>query len=169
MASRFCIAIAMVLVQGALALEVRANHFEIAMTLSDGTNKQEANTQTEPPPKPGPAAVRPVLQVPFGDKCTASWKLTSNSKETLKDVLVHFYVVRIERAGQDPPPLEPSQVVIESAQTIDLAYHDTTSAALQFTPDRPGIYLCRVETQGSADPKGHEHFAAIELTVKPKP
>jgi hypothetical protein len=159
----------MVLVHGAFAVEVRAGHFDIAMTLSAGKDKQAAKTETDPPPKAGPAVARPALQVVFGDKCTASWKVTSNSKETLKDVLVHFYVVRIDGAGQAPPPLEPSKVVIESAQTISFEDHDSTSAALQFVPDRPGLYLCRVEARGPDEDEGHGDYAAIELTVKEKP
>ena len=84
----------------------------------------------------------------------------------MKDVLVHFYVVRIDKAGQNPPPLEPKDVVIETAQTLDFAADVSTTAEVEFKPDRPGIYLVRVETQNTAEQANHEHYAAMEITVR---
>ncbi|HET6251114.1 MAG TPA: hypothetical protein VFE47_25740 [Tepidisphaeraceae bacterium] len=143
----------------------RANHFTITLDVSDGTHKQTGKTESEPP-KAGEIVVRPVMETKAGAKCTAKFKLTCASKELLKDVLVHFYVVKIGKPGQNPPPLEPKDVVIETAQTMDFAEGTTTSAELEFTPDRAGIYLVRIETQGTAEAKGHEHYAAIDLVVK---
>jgi hypothetical protein len=153
------------LLSGFLPGLVLANHFTVTLELTDGSNKQTANTETEPP-KAREIVVRPVMQSKLGAKCTAKFQLTCNSKETLKDVLVHFYVVKIDKAGQEPPPLEPKDVVIETAQTMDFAEKGTTSAELEFVPDHAGLYLVRVETQGTAEVKGHEHYAAMEIVVK---
>src|SRR5689334_19354203 len=96
-------------------VQLRADHFEVSLSLTDGQNSQTAKTETEPAPKAREMPVRPTMDSAFGTRCTASWKLTCQSKETLKDVLVHFYVVRLDKAGQAPPPLEPKDVVIETA------------------------------------------------------
>lgn len=144
---------------------LRANHFEVTLALSDGQNSQNAKTQTEPP-QAREVIVRPEMQSSFGKSFTASWKVTCQNKDTLKDVLIHFYVVRIDKPGQAPPPLEPAEVVIETAQTMDFSNRTSTSAVLQFQPDRPGIYLVRIETQGTAEATGQEYYAAIDLIVK---
>ena len=83
-----------------------------------------------------------------------------------KDALIHFYVVKIDKAGQNPPPLEPKVVVIETAQTLDFTADISASAELEFKPDKPGIYLVRVESQNTAEHAAHEHFAAMEIHVK---
>ena len=150
-----------------LTIPVRglANTFSAALTVTAGDHKQTASTAGEMA-KDHAVPVRPLLEVSLGVRCTAKWKVTNDGKESLKDVLVHFYVVRINKAGQAPPPLEPQEVVIESAQTMDFTTGSTTSAELQFQPDRAGIYLVRIEAQGAAEGNGHEDFAAIDLVVK---
>lgn len=64
------VAFAVLLAHGSFALQARANHFEIALTVSDGNNKQTGNTETEPPRKAGDVPVRPVPQVAFGVELT---------------------------------------------------------------------------------------------------
>jgi hypothetical protein len=105
------------------------------------------------------------MNAALGKQCTAKFKVSSNSKDIFKDALVHFYVVRIEKAGQNPPPLEPKEVVIETAQTLDLSPGGSTIGEVEFKPDRAGLYLVRVETQNTAEQAGHEHYAALEITV----
>ena len=141
------------------------NTFDAAVTVTAGDQKQTAKSAAEMPKEPA-VAVRPALESSSDVKFSAKWKVTNSSKETLKDVLVHFYVVRINKLGQAPPPLEPQDVVIESAQTMDFSPGSTTSAVLQFKPDRAGIYLVRIEAQGAADGAGHEDFASMDLVVK---
>lgn len=143
----------------------QADHCSISLEVTDGSHKQEAHAQTDPPKTPA-AEKRPVYESAADGRLTAKWKVESTAKGPMKDVLVHFYVVRIEKPGQPPPPLDPKAVVIESAQTLDLPPDGKTTAELQFKPPTTGTYLLRVETQGTAEQKGHEHFAAIDVVVK---
>jgi hypothetical protein len=160
-----CLLIASFIALGAIPRRVLGNHFEVTLAVSDARSTQSATTETDPP-SAGAIVKRPVMESAFGTRCTASWKVTSENKEMLKDVLVHFYVVRIDKLGQAPPPLEPTQVVLETALSMDFANHTKSSAQLQFQPDRPGIYLIRIETQGTTEAKRHEHYAAMDLVVK---
>jgi hypothetical protein len=143
----------------------RADHFSVSLEISNGKEKQSATTQTDPP-KEQKLIRRPVLEGSSDSHFTATWKLTATGTETLKDVLVHFYVVRIDRAGQAPPPLEPRDVVIESAMTMDFEPKGAAGATLKFQAPQAGTYLVRIETQGGPEKKTHEHFAAIDLVVK---
>jgi hypothetical protein len=134
--------------------------FKVSLSVAGGEQKQ--TDASKPENKEKMKAVRPIMQSTDGVRFTASWKVTSVGKEPQKDALVHFYVVRIEKPGQAPPALEPTEVVIETAQTMDFATGSTTSAELQFKPDRAGVYLIRIEAEGSAG----QDFAAIDLVVK---
>jgi hypothetical protein len=142
-----------------------ADHFAVSLEVSDGKAKQAAGTESDPPKDPA-VAPRPVFNAPADAQLAATWKITATGKEPLKDVLVHFYVVRIDRAGQSPPPLEPKDVVLESALTMDFEPKTGTGATLKFRVPQPGTYLVRIETQGGAEKKTHEHFAAIDVVVK---
>lgn len=117
-------------------------------------------------PTTHPANQRTVMRFAKGSRVTADWKVTNVGKQPLTDVLVHFYVVRIERPGQAPPPLEPKEVVIESALTMDFPVNGSTSAAVQFLPDKAGTYLVRIESPGTDQTRGQDHFAALDIVVK---
>ncbi|HZL38051.1 MAG TPA: hypothetical protein VFC78_22235 [Tepidisphaeraceae bacterium] len=143
---------------------LRAGPFVISLEVSDEAKKQTA--QLQPAAKANAIVKRPSLKAAAGARFTAKWKVSSGSKELMKDVLVHFYVVRIDKPGQMPPPLEPKSVVIESALTMDFAAKDITSGELQFRPLGAGIYLVRIEAQDPAQPREREYFAAMDLVVK---
>ena len=65
--------IASALLIAVLSTRVWANHFSVTLEVSDGTNKQAANTETEPP-KAREVVVRPVMQSTVGAKCVAKFK-----------------------------------------------------------------------------------------------
>lgn len=113
-----------------------------------------------------PQTPRPTLASAAGQKLTANFTFLNASKRTFTDVLIHFYVVRIDRPGQAAPPLEPKDVVIESAQTMDFVPGGQTTATLTFTPDRAGVYLVRLETPAVPDERVAVHSASLELVVK---
>ena len=150
---------------GLLPGRLLAGDFNVSLSVSDGQNSQTGKTENDPP-KLREVVVRPSMESAFGKRCTASFKITNQFRSAIKDVLVHFYVVRIDKLGQKPPPLEPNEVVIESAQTVDFDPKGSTSGELQFVCDRPGMYLVRIETSGIAEATGSENYAAIDLIVK---
>jgi hypothetical protein len=111
---------------------------------------------------------RPVLHVKAKSRITATWKLTNTDpKKTFKDVVVHFFAVKEEKAGQVTVPKLNKDVAAESALTMDFEPRDNSQGELAFTIDTPGVYLVRVETIGAAaGTDKEEYFAAIDVVVE---
>lgn len=142
----------------------RGAGYAVSLDVSDGTNKLSVHNDS-PKPQP-PDEKRPSMAGHADAQFTATWKVARRAKDEAKDVLVHFYVVRLDRAGQAPPALAPQRVPIESALTMDFPPGHSAGATLKFRVDQPGIYLVRVETRPGSDDSDHEDFAAMELAVK---
>ena len=149
----------------AFSNSARADHFAIELEVKGPKASHTAKTETAGlgvKPKP-----RAVLEMQAGDQVTVKWTLAStSSKDTIKDVLVHFYAVKISKAGDPPPPKLDKDVLLETALTMDFKPKDKTEAELSFTIDTPGSYLLRLETRDSAGTEGHEHYAALDVIVK---
>jgi hypothetical protein len=113
---------------------------------------------------------RGVFEVKSGQTVTVTWTVASTAKkdkETVKDVTIHFFVVKEEKVGQTTVPKLDKDVPVESALTMDFKPKDRNDGELTFTIDTPGAYLLRLESIGAAVGKdGHEHFAALDLVVK---
>jgi hypothetical protein len=144
----------------------QAHHFAIDLEVKAPKGNQAAHAQKAAlgeKPKP-----RSALEVKAGDKIAVRWTLRSTAvKETAKDVLVHFYAVKISKLGEPPPSKLDKNVVTETALTMDFKPKDKTEGELHFQIDQPGFYLLRLETRGAAvGPDGHEHFAALDLIVQ---
>jgi len=153
---------AFVISSACFAVTAAADDFVPTLTLTNGVQSQEAVTQ---PAKPA-AASRSTMEGKSGVLVTARWKVLSAATRPIKDVLVHFYVVRIARVGQAPPPLEPSGVLVESALTMDFDPGSTSQANINFRPEREGIYLIRIEADHGSRPDESVSFAAMDLIVK---
>jgi hypothetical protein len=143
-----------------------AHHFAIDLEVKAPKGNQTAHAQIAAlgeKPKP-----RAALEVKAGDKITVKWTLRSTAaKETAKDVLVHFYAVKINKLGEPPPSKLDEDVVTETALTMDFKPKDKTEGELRLQIDKPGFYLLRLETIGAAvGLEGHEHFAALDLIVQ---
>jgi len=147
-----------------LTTTARGAGYEMSLKVSDGQHERAATTQLSE--RHGPGQSRLVLDGHAGAKFTATWKVARSARDEAKDVLVHFYVVRIGRAGEAPPPLEPAKVAIESALTMDFPHAEASSATLQFKVEQPGIYLVRVEARPNSEEPGHEEYAAMDLVLK---
>lgn len=144
---------------------VRAGEFTVSLEVSDGTHKQTVNNDSTSGKVAAPMT-RPTMEALAGARFSAKFKLTNRTKDSIKDALVHFYVVKIDKAGAAPPPLEPRLVAIESAQTLDFAPGGSTSAELQFKADDAGVYLVRIETSGSDPTHSRADFSSLDLIVK---
>lgn len=111
--------------------------------------------------KPQP---RPVLKIKAGQRIHAHWQLRCTAAaQPIKDVLVHFFVVREKKAGQAALPRLDKTVAVESALTMDFKTGAKSDGELDFVVDQPGAYLVRVETRGAG--AGSETFAALDLVV----
>ena len=146
--------VTLLVVSSASAQTLNAN-----LELVDGSRHASTSSQ-KAQAAPKTVAKRAQFEVKTGAKLQIRWKITCISKDSFKDVLVHFYVVPIAKAGQAPPPLDPKIVKMESAQTMDFTNGVSTSAELGFTPDEPGVYLVQIEVPGQ------QMSAAMDLTVK---
>ena len=142
----------------------RGAGYELSLETTDGKEKQTASSRPAEAAKP--AGKRVMMEARTDAQFTATWKVKRTGRDEAKDVLVHFYVVRIGRPGEAAPPLEPKLVVIESALTMDFSAGAGAGAALKFKVDEPGVYLVRIETRPNADETGHEDFAAMDLVIK---
>jgi len=144
----------------------RAEHFTIDLEVKGPKVNHTARAETAGlgvKPKP-----RFVLEVQAGDQVTVKWTLTSTaSKDTFKDVLVHFYAVKIAKPGDPPPPKLDKDVLLETALTMDFKPKDKSQGELTLKPEKPGVYLLRLETIGAAaGGEDHEHFATLDLVAR---
>ena len=111
---------------------------------------------------------RPVLEARAGQRVTVKWTLSSTDpKTTYKDVTVHFFAVKEEKAGQQTVPRLDKDVAVETALSMDFKPKDSNEGELSFPLDKPGVYLLRVETLDAAQGEdGREYFAALDLVVR---
>jgi hypothetical protein len=146
---------------------LRADHFTINLKVetSAGSRTVHAQAATLGGAK---SPSRPLLEGASGKPIAIHWTLTSTERsETFKDVLVHFFIVKEEKAGQQVVPKLDKQVEVESALTMDFKPGDKSQGEQTFQIDKPGVYLVRLETVGAAvGGDGHEHFAALDLVIK---
>ena len=147
-----------------------AGPFTIDLKAQAGKASQTAHAETltrKLGTKPKP---RGVLEVKAGERVTVRWTLgQGNPKDTAKDILVHFFVVKEAKAGQQAVPKLDQGVVVESALTMDFQPSDKTEGELTFVIAKPGPYLLRLETIGAAMAiNGRESFAALDLVALPR-
>ena len=146
------------------ASSARAEGYGASLTVSDGKDHQVSATPTAGLHKP--LDRRPSLAAGADAEFTAEWKVVRTAHDEEKDVLVHFYVVKIEREGQAPPPLDPKIVVMESALTMDFPPGEKSSAKLRFRLPEAGRYLVRIEAGGDPRKAVQPDFAELELSAK---
>src|SRR3954469_2844877 len=80
-----------------------AEHFDILLKVVSADKQAEASMDTTPPI--GGVNPRPVLKVKAGDPIRVTWRLRNSSPHgALKNVSIHFFVVREMRTGQKPVP-----------------------------------------------------------------
>lgn len=143
-----------------------ADHFVIDLEVKAPKANRTVHAETlglGVKPKP-----RAVLEVQAGDTITIKWTLASTApKETVKDVLVHFYAVKINKAGDPPPPKLEKDVLLETALTMDFKPKDKSEVEHSLRVEKPGTYLLRLETIGAAGgPNDHEHFATLDVVAR---
>ena len=108
---------------------------------------------------------RPVLKVKAGDPIKVNWMLTNvYPHKTLENVVVHFFVVKVDKVGSKTPPDLNGEVVMQSAFEMDFKPGAKAGLKNSLKITEPGVYLVRVETrQTNSD---HEHFSAIDLVIE---
>ena len=142
-----------------------AEHAKISLDVSS-SGEQVTAFVDQTPPEHGKNP-RPVLKVKAGKPIKIQWMLTNvYPHKTLENVVVHFYVAKERKAGQEATPdlSVEADVVFESAIEMDFKPSAKAGARNTLRIDKPGAYLVRIESrQTNSD---HEHFAAIDLVVE---
>jgi hypothetical protein len=144
---------------------LQAKPFAIDLQAQAGTGTQTAHAEIQSPEvKPKP---RLTLTATAGTPLQVKWVLSNTDTKTkVLDVLVHFFVVKEEKPNQPEVPKLDKDVLAESALTMDFGPGDKAEGEMTLSVAQPGCYLIRLETRGTADKIGHEHFAALDLVVR---
>ncbi len=140
-----------------------AEHFDITLTVEGADEKQEAYSD-ESPPVEG-LHTRPVFHGKVSEAFTLQFFMTYvNPHDVLKQGAVHYFLAPIGKVGQKELPSLAQDVVAEGRLVLDFKTKGRAGLKQQFRISRPGVYLLRVESEGSKS--DHEHFSAIELDIK---
>ena len=114
-----CVALALGAV---LSRHAGAEHFDMLLRVNSGEKQEQASMDTTPPI--GGVNPRPVVRVKAGDPIQVTWRLKNVSPHgALKNVSIHFFVVREAKTGQKPVPDPAGQSgVVDTGFTTDLKY-----------------------------------------------
>jgi hypothetical protein len=143
----------------------RAEHAKIRLTVeSKSADTAEAFDDDEPPT--GGRDKRVVAKVKVGEPLAMQFILTNvYPHEIRKDVIVRYYVVRIDKVRQKPTPVlketKPADIVAQGQVQMNWKPKCRVGARLKFRIRKAGVYRVKVETANTKS--DHEHFAAIDL------
>lgn len=143
-----------------------AEHFDILLQVESGNSKITAMTDTTPPI--GGVNPRPVIKVKSGAGVRVTWKMSSGFPHgIMKNVTVHFFIVRQQNLGQKPVP-DPSGAgsVVNNSFNMDFAPKAVAAGSVQFKSPEPGAYLVRVQSEDTHVEHDHEHFSAADILVE---
>src|SRR5580704_13615934 len=102
------------LMLGAFGPVARAHHFTIDLEVEAAGQSRTAHAETLA--LAAKSKTRPVLHVKRGERVKVKWVLTnSHAKDSFKDVVVHFFAVKEDEAGQKVVPQLGKSVTVESA------------------------------------------------------
>ena len=146
-----------------LTLPASAEHAKITLDVIVPGGQQTAFVDQTPPA--WGKNPRPVIKAKVGESIKINWMLTNvYPHKTLENVVVHYFVVGVSKAGQKEPPDLSGDVVVESAFEMDFKPGAKAGQRSTLKIDKPGVYLIRIETrQTNSD---HEHFSAIDLVIE---
>ena len=140
-----------------------AEHAKITLDVI-APNAQQTAFVDQTPPAYGKNP-RPVLKAKAGEPIKINWMLTNvYPHKTLENVVVHFFVVRVNKVGSKDAPDLNSEMITETAFEMDFKPGAKSGQKNTLKINEPGVYLVRVETrQTNSD---HEHFSAIDLVIE---
>jgi hypothetical protein len=150
--------VAVVLLIGAGQASVYAEDFTIEIKAQLGKDAKTADARY-----PNGSRPRPILTANAKAPITVKWTARNVDKETVKDALVHFVVVKIAKPDQDEVPKLNKNVIAETALTMDFKAMDKADGEITFAAPASGVYLIRLEIKGTAAKT--EPFAALDLMV----
>jgi len=170
MKNRFRLAVAGAAVLAAFlalnTLSARAEHFDIILRVNSGEKQAQSSMDSTPPI--GGVNPRPVLKVKAGDQIKVDWRVKNSSPHgTLRNVTTHFFIVRQAKTGQKPVPDPAGNAgIFDTSVTTDLKLGAIATGVVKIRISDPGSYLVRLQSEGTHDEAGHEHFSAIDVEVQ---
>ena len=165
-----------ILVCGALcvflsATSVRADDFVMTVSVNSkpvNSKKREVKTKfTYEKPSGKKLQKRPVFKAAKGELLNVKWSgKNAVAGDSVKDLLIHFFVVKQKQTGQEKVPKLGNETLHEGALVMDFKPSDSVSGEFTIRIRKAGSYLVRVETIGMADKHGHDHYAALDIVVE---
>jgi hypothetical protein len=142
---------------------VRAEHFDISLTVEGDGRKAEAYADDSPPPEG--LHPRPVFHARAGGLLTLQFLMDYvNPHDLDKQVTVRFFVVPEKQAGQKEVPAPDETAVVQGSFVMDFKPKSRLGLTQKFRVDRAGVYLLRLESVNSHS--DHQHFSAIDLVIE---
>jgi hypothetical protein len=145
------------------AAVVRAEHFDITLTVEGGGKKAEAYADDSPPPEG--LHPRPVFRARAGELLTLQFFMNYvNPHDSEKQVTVRFFVAPVKQVGQKEVPAADETAVVRGSFVLDFKPKSRLGLTQKFRVDRAGVYLLRLESVDSHS--DHQHFSAIDLVIE---
>lgn len=154
--------LAIILGFGLVPALCRADDFTIAVKTQAGKKPDTVEAKYPRAEAKGP---RTVLTAAADAPVQVEWRVIYTGKEPARDVLFHFFVVKIDKPDQQEVPKLTRGLIAESAATIDFKAKDKTEGEISFAAPAAGRYLVRVEIK-KAGAKESDAFADLELLVR---
>ncbi len=156
-----CLVLAGLLV---LAPRIRAEHFDVTLTVESATEKQEAHADSSPPAEG--SNPRPLFHGRVGEPLTFQFFMTDvNPHEELPGVVIRYFVAPETAPRATPIPGRKKDAILQGQFKMDFKLKGKAGLRQRFQIDRAGYFLLRVETEHSHS--DHEHFSAIDLQISP--
>jgi len=150
----------------ATPVTVCADGFEIVVEVKS-VDHHVLTKHTHESPSSEKSPDRPVLRAKADDDLRVLWRATNTHRsDAFQDVLVHFFVVKVDKIGQEKVPNVLKDAEHEGALTTDYNPEERSSGQFTVKIRKRGAYLLRVETIGMQAKHGHEHYAAMDLLIE---
>jgi hypothetical protein len=153
----------------ALPLAAQAEHANIKLRVfrveeETGKALDEATAAADEEPPAGGVTPRPVFKAKTNEPLVLQFILTNIYPHgELKDVTVHYFVVRQDKLGQKKLPDLAKGTITEGRFNLNLKPKGRVGARVAFAIPAPGAYLLRVHTVNTKS--DHEHFSALDIQV----
>jgi hypothetical protein len=142
----------------------RGEHAKINLEVS--TAREHVTAFVDQTPPEWGKNPRPVLRAKVNEPIKIQVLLTNvYPHKTLENVVVHFYIAKERKVGQNELPDLKGDIVIETAFDMDFKPGGKAGQRSTVKIETAGIYLVRIETRNTQS--DHEHFAAVDLVVEP--
>src|SRR5262249_1123333 len=144
--SMYGVVLCSVVLAGGVATAQEAEALPISIELKAQAGKASQTAHAQQVTFRLQPVTRGLLQAKAAVPVTVRWTVShQQGKTAFKNVLLHCFVVKEEKANQTTIPKLNKGVVVETGQTLDLDPKGRTEGELEFTITQPGFYLLRLE------------------------